>query len=336
MSDQGPSGEPNAEVDEFAGINPAPPRRNPVVALAVLALGGVLLWHLKADISYAFASKSPEELGEARNIGPNALGDNRYVTLKGQPDRRNALFIEPKGEKTRQSFFRLLGTDTRIFVRASDTTYSTKLEDRWTGRLRRFGALPWGNSLRKYYAEEVKSVRYLPLDLVRSHQNELKDRTGDPIHLSDTTPVFVDSMFPDQLVVTLSAEKFPTADDAKHELERLGIQVVAPLKNESGDFDFVVAAADKDKAAVIDKLEKADISFAAHQERKVVPWKELTALDSHVTNVSVEAPIKIADDAWVVTEDEAPSAFWWAPVMAALLMAFMAFNLWYLVRARRA
>src|SRR4051794_23122366 len=102
MSDQGPSGEAN-EADEFAGINPAPPRRNPVVALAVLALGGVLLWHLRADISYAFASKSPEELGEARNIGPNALGDNRYVTVKGQPDLRNALFIEPKGEKTRQT-----------------------------------------------------------------------------------------------------------------------------------------------------------------------------------------------------------------------------------------
>jgi hypothetical protein len=332
MSEQGAGG----EVDEFAGINPAPPRRNPVVALAVLALGAVLLWHLRADISYAFASKSPDELGEARNIGPNALADNRYVTIQGQPDRRNALFIEPKGEKTRQTFFRLLGTDARIFVRAADTTYRTKLEDRWSGRLRRFGALPWGASLRKYYSEEVKSVRYLPLDLVRSHQNDLKDRTGDPIHLTDATPLFVDSMFSDELVVTLSAEKFPAADDAKHELERLGIKVVSQKKNEGGDFDFVVAAPEKEKAAVIDKLEKADISFAAHEERKIVPWKELTALDSHVTNVSIEAPIKIADDAWVVTEDESPGSFWWAPVMAALLMAFMAFNGWYLVRARRA
>src|SRR4029078_747463 len=93
---QGESTTPGDDA-EFAGINPAPPRRNPVVALAVLALGGVLLSHQRADISYAFPAKSADELGEARNIGPTALGDNRYVTIKGQPDRRNALFIEPKG-----------------------------------------------------------------------------------------------------------------------------------------------------------------------------------------------------------------------------------------------
>jgi len=161
------------EVDEFAGINPAPPRRNPVVALAVLAVGALLLWHLRADISYAFASKTPDDLGDARNIGPNALADNRYVTLHGQPDRRNALFIEPKGEKTRQTFFRLLGTDTRILVRAADTSDRPKLQDRWSGRLRRFGALPWGASLRRYYAEEVQAARFIAID-------ELKQNLGKP------------------------------------------------------------------------------------------------------------------------------------------------------------
>jgi hypothetical protein len=54
------------EVDEFAGIQAAPPRRNPVLALAVLALGGFLVWHLRADIAYSFASKTPRDLGDAR------------------------------------------------------------------------------------------------------------------------------------------------------------------------------------------------------------------------------------------------------------------------------
>jgi hypothetical protein len=323
------------EVDEFAGIEAAPPRRNPVLALAVLALGGLVLWHLRADISYAFVSRTPEELGDARK--PGALADNHFVTVAGQPDRRNALFIEPKGEKSRQSFFRLLGSDTRLLVRAADSSGRDKLEDRWTGRLRRFSALPWGDSLRRYYAEEVIAARYLALDEVRpalaSHAASLRDRTGEPLTLSYTTMVHVDSLFPDELLVTLSGEKFPVAEDAQHELEKLGLKVLGPRKSEGGDFDFVVEA--KDKATVISKLEKAEIAFAAHQERKTVPWGELKTLDENVTSVSIDAPIRIADDAWVVTEDESPAAFWWAPALAALLLAFCAYNVWYLVRARR-
>jgi hypothetical protein len=340
------SKEVDAEVDEFAGINPAPPRRNPVVALAVLAIGGILLWHLRADISYAFTSRTPDDLGDARNIGPQALADNRHVTLKGQPDRRNALFIEPKGEKTRQTFFRLLGTDTRILVRASDTARKTRLEDKWTGRLRRFSALPWGASLRRYYAEEVIAARFLAIETVRdaiSKRNtpslKLRDRTGEPITLTPSTVMHVDSLFPEHLLVTLSGEKFPTADDAKHELEKLGLKVVAPRKSVDADFDFIIDAPQQPpaaRAAVIDKLEKAEISFAAHEERLTIGFGELANLDPHVASVSIEAPIQIADDAWVLTEDELPGMFWWAPVVAGLLLAFAAFNLWYLVRGRRA
>jgi hypothetical protein len=324
-----------SDEDEFAGIQAAPQRRNPVVALSVLAVGGFLLWHLRADISYAFQPRVPEDLGDARNV--KTLVDNRYVTMSGQPDRRNSLFIEPKGEKTRQSFFRLLGTDTRILVRAADTAGRDKLADKWSGRLRRFSALPWGASLRRYYSEEVSAARFLPLDGVRAalaqHPASLRDRAGEPITLSPTTPVHVDSLFPDELVVSLSNEKFPVADDAKHELEKLGIKVISPRKNE-GDFEFVVDA--KDKAATMEKLEKADIELFAHQERETVAWGSLSAVGEHVTSISVDAPIRIADDAWVLSEDEAPGTLMWAPIVAALLLAFCAYNVWYLVRARRA
>ncbi len=332
---------PADDVDEFAGIHPAPPRRNPVLALAVLALGGVLIWHLRADISYAFTPKVADDLGDARNVGPAALVDNRYVTLSGQPDRRNALFLEPKGEKSRQTFFRLLGTETRLLVRAADTATRAKIEDRWTGRLRRFGALPWSSALKRYYSEEVKAARFLPLDGVRKaltdHSTSLRDRAGEPITVDASTPVHVDSLFPDDLLVTLWAEKFPDATDARHELEKLGIKVVTPRKaTEAGDFDFIIAAPVAERAAVIDKLDKAQIGFAAHQERETIVWGSLKELGPQVAEVSVDSPIRIADDAWVLTEDEAPDAFLWAPIVAALLMAFMAFNVWYLVRARRA
>jgi hypothetical protein len=330
--------EGSQEVDEFAGIEAPPARRHPLLALAVLALGGVLLWHLRADVSYAFTSGTPDDLGDARSLGPAALSDNRYVTLRGQPDRRNSLFIEPKGEKTRQTFFRLLGTDTRVLVRAADSAGRSRLENRWSGRLRRLSALSWAPSLQRYYSEEVSAARYLPLAALRdgTHAGTLRDRSGESLQLTPATPVHVDSLYPNELLVTLSAEKFPNAADAQHELEKLGIQVLSPRKNPAGDFDFVVAAPAAGRAAVIDKLDKAEIGFAAHQERQTVPFSELRSPAPEVTAVSVDAPIHVPDDAWVLTEDEAPGGVWWAPVVAALLLAFMAFNVWYLVRTRRA
>src|SRR5205823_6281876 len=160
---------------------------------------------------------------------------------------------EPKGEKSRQTFFRLLGTGGRILVRAADSNGRVRLEDRWTGRLRRFSALPWGESVRRYFAEEVVAARYLPLEAVRaalaSHPPSLNDRVGEPVPLEPATPVHVDALYPDELLVTLSGEKFPAADDAKHELEKLGLKVLAPRTNPGGDFDFIVDA--HDKAAAI-------------------------------------------------------------------------------------
>jgi hypothetical protein len=324
--------------DEFAHITPTPRRRSPMVALAVLALGAVLLWHLRADLSYAFRPRTPIDLGDARSAG--ALEDNSFVTVRGQPDRRNALFIEPRGEKTRQTFFRLLGTDARLFVRAEDTARRAQLEDRWTGRLRRFDTQPWAPSLRAYYTNEVKAARYIAVGTLRlalrDHSSTLRDRAGEPLTLTPTTPVHIDRLFPDDLVVSMSPEKYPNADDAKHELERLGMTVKNARQTEKGaEFELVVGAPEATRAAVIEKLEKADLAFAAHQERETVPFGELSEPDATVKSISIDAPIVIADQAFVLTEGEAPSAYWWAPLLVAILVAFAAFNVWYLVRGRR-
>src|SRR5437764_15095057 len=106
------------EIDEDL-VNLPPPRRrrNPVLAGAGIALALLIGWHLRAEVRYAFRGGTPIELGNAHQ--PSAmLEDDRYVTLAGLPDRRNALYLEPRGEKTRQTFFRLLGTGSRTFVRA--------------------------------------------------------------------------------------------------------------------------------------------------------------------------------------------------------------------------
>src|SRR5262249_44495724 len=125
MSDEpaapGPPGEGD---DEFAAIPASRPGKNPLVAAAVIVLAALLCWHLRDDVRYAFASRTPTDLGDARSLSSRgaSLEDNRYVTVAGQAERRYALYIEAKGERGRETIFRLLGAGARLFVRASDTT----------------------------------------------------------------------------------------------------------------------------------------------------------------------------------------------------------------------
>jgi hypothetical protein len=338
--------------DEFAGMAPTPRRRSPVMALAVIGLAAVLTWHLRADLRYAFCGRAPGDLGDARTLAARgvALEDNRYVTLSGLPERRWALFIEPRGERERQSFFRLLGTGTRVLVRAADSTGRPEQADRWTGRLRRFDLLPYAQSLRDYYRKETTANRYLSLDalklLLAGKPVDLRDRAGEPMALGASEPLLLDVDYPGQLTLSLSKDKFPSEPDARHELDQLRLKV-QPAAPTDEDYRYTLTASQAERNAVIPKLEEKEIGFMPRHERYPVTRAQL-ALDgeqlrlpggaaiawSQLSAASVAAPIEIPADAFVLVEGEAPSAFWWAPAVVALLVAFAAFNLWYLVRAR--
>jgi hypothetical protein len=328
--------------DEFASVRPAPRPRSPVLAIAVIALGGLLIYHLRADLRYALHGRTPRELGDARAVAVNTLEDNSFVALRGQPDRRNSLAIEPRGARNRDHFFRLLGTSTHLLVRAADTARRADLDDRWIGRLRRFDTLPYAPSLRSYYADKVEAARFLGDDAItqlRAGRLDVRDRAGEPIALTATTPVALDLRDADQLRVAVPKDRFPTLDDARHEVEHLGIQVVSGEAT-ADEFELVIVAPLKDRNALIAKLDEKELPFAISESRLTVLAGEFAKQPklewSHVQAASVVEPIKIADDAFVLVEGEAPGGFWWAPLLAAALLAFMAFNLWYLVRARRA
>src|SRR6185503_12622327 len=76
--------------------------------------------------------------------GPDEI-DEELARIAPTPRRRSpvvalvviALSIEPRGQRDRETFFRLLGSDSRIFVRAADTSQRAGLGQSWTGRLRR-------------------------------------------------------------------------------------------------------------------------------------------------------------------------------------------------------
>ncbi len=356
MNEQPPAA---SDEDEFAGLAPPARRRRPVVALAVIALGVVISVHLIPDLRYAFRPRSPIELGEARALASGALTDNSYVALRGLPDRRHALTLEPGGAASRQDLYRLFGAGSRLLVRTADLGRRADPADRFVGRLRRFDALSWAEPLRSYY-RSLTAIHFLSLEAVRAAlaagSATVRDRTGAMVTLAAGDPLLVDVVFPDQLRVSLGRDRFASLADARHELERFGWKLgddpaaePAAGGRPAQPYRFIVEAPAAERDAMLARLEERQLRFATRTERVLTHFGELrgdsTQLKlqrlgpvrwSQVRGVGVPSPLEVAPDAFVLLEGEAPGALLWAPLLEAVLVAFMLFNLWYLLRPRRA
>jgi hypothetical protein len=351
MSDE-PSAPSPGDEEDLASLAPTPRGKNPLVAAAVIALACVIGWHLRDDVRFAFSSRTPADLGDARSLAARgaALEDNHYVTVSGQAERRYALYLEPKGVRARQTVFRVLGAPHGLFVVAAEDHVNPT--ERWSGRLRRFDAMPYAASLRKYYGTETEVTRYLALDALKAALSgggnaQLRDRMGEPLTVAADQNVVVDVAYPGELKVYLSKDKFPSLADAHHELDRMGL-TPSPGEETKDEFAFVVPMPDARKNEIVGKLSEQELAFQPREERFTIKRGELR-LDgeslqigarakapwAQVKAVGVPSPVDIGPEAFILVEGEAPSQFWWAPLILALLAAFAAFNVWYLVRAIR-
>lgn len=356
------------DAEEFARL-PPPPRRRPVASVIVMLLGGFVTYHLRTDIQYAFGRHTAAELGDARTLQTRgvALEDNRYVHLSGQPDRRNALYLEPRGDQHRQTFFRLLGAGGQVLVRALDTTDRADVADSWSGRLRRVDQLPYAPSLREHYEKKVTARRYLTpavLKQVLAGTSSVRDRAGEPLELGAEAVFSLDWNRADRLRVLLPKDKFAAADDAQKEVARMGLAVEADFPTLDA-YAVTVAAPAAERNSVIAKLDEKEFTWQAADARLVASRTKLVATDaglqivdgaviasdgaSHkpavlplvipwaeLTAASVEEAVKLPAAAFILSEGEDPASVWWAPAVAALLLALMLWNAAYLVRGRRA
>lgn len=275
----------DAVDDELLRLSVPLPRRHPSIAIAVLIVGGLLLFRLRADLQYALEDKSPRDFGNA----VSALKDGKldgavqgYVALRGLPDRRNALAIDPKGARGRTHVFQLLGTDSRL-VAVTPVLANAPASDEFRGRLVRFDDLSYADTLRGAWkqsqvlrAVDLSTLRALPPGPL-SNPPSLLDRAGRKMTLAAEQELLIDVLFEDDLRVLLSKDKFPSEADARYEVERLGLAhgpcvetktgygYVLRLPEKGPERQRVIAQADAQGMFIVHRIETYRVPAGAVQ-----------------------------------------------------------------------
>ena len=243
-----PAAQPQPPEDEFANVR-ARAGRHPALALGAAALALFIIFHVRADITYALSSAEPIDLGDAaatfatpaadgksrgRGVTPEALAQaaNHYVRLRGTPDRESALELDTKGSWVFTQFFRILGTGSRLFVHRRENPLPAVRaeEDRFEGRLIRFGDLSFETSIREYTATHVIATHFFAADVLRravaqapgAQTVTINDLAGDPVVLGPNDLLAIDVTVPEQIRISFPPDKYRHATEASSEVEKRG------------------------------------------------------------------------------------------------------------------
>jgi hypothetical protein len=335
-SDRGQAG----GVDEFAHIR-SPRTRSPLLALAAAALASFLVFHVRHELRYALSSSEPLDLGEARvTFSPRTTMtglDNRYVRVRGAPDRASGLEVDTKGSWTFSQFFRVLGTGDHLFVHRlpSPLPAASAEDDVFEGRLVRFGELPFEDAVRAFFSAHVAASHVFALaDLraalaaARGGALTLHDRAGDPVTLAPGDLVVIDVRRLDEVLVGLPRERFVDGAAARAEIERRGGAIVAakglvrvdaagatavgPLSLGDGPppverWTFVARFEGPDRDAALSALGELDRRVDIRDARETVK--------AHVSDLAV------VEDGLVVKTTRAERHLPWATIAAARTLA---------------
>ena len=242
-----PAPRPELPEDEFAGVR-ARAGRHPALALGAAALALFIIFHVRADVSYALSSSVPIDLGDASatfgapaetkprggGVSSEALAQaaNHYVRVRGTPDRESALELDTKGSWVFTQFFRILGTGSRLFVHRRENPLPAVRaeEDLFEGRLIRFANLSFEASIREYSATHVSATHFFAPDGLRRAVAQspgastvtVTDLAGDPVLLGPNDLLAIDVSIPEQIRISFPPDKFRHAVEASSEVEKRG------------------------------------------------------------------------------------------------------------------
>lgn len=151
-----PAGVPaEGQLDPDLVALAAPPQAQRLTALTVMAAAVVamlaLLVSLRDDMAYAFAVRTPTELGDVRNLAAHQLASNSYVSVGGVPTIARTVRFR-RGLSSAYVVFPLAGQRT-IYIQMPDDGGEGFVRSEYSGRLVTFA------SLGGRYAELAKVMR---------------------------------------------------------------------------------------------------------------------------------------------------------------------------------
>lgn len=235
-----PAAPAGAAPDEFAHIR-TPRTRHPLVLAGAALLAFFLIFHSRHELRYALSPTAALDLGDARiTFKPSVRVDgieNRYVRVRGTPDRESALELDTKGSWVFTQLFRVLGTGDRLFVHRPENPLPAfrAEEDAFEGRLVRFGDLSFVESIRAYFSAHVTATHVFPADELRralaatpaGPTTTLRDRAGDQVSLAAGDTLAIDVARPDEIRLGLPRERFATEADARAAITAQGGEVLS-------------------------------------------------------------------------------------------------------------
>ena len=352
------SGGGGAPADEFAGV-PSSRRRHPAVALAAAALAVFLVYQIHDDVFFALSHSEALDVGDARTLAATPVDKlplNQFVRVSGMADRESGVVLDTAGSWKFTQFFRLLGTQSRMFVsRVPDPIPVEQAEkDVFVGRLVRFRDLSYQAAIRKHFANRVIATHFFASAVIRDKVTAsrggpvvLADMLGEQVSLAPNDELSIDVARPTDMVVELPRAKVPDVAAARAAIENQGGTV----------FDEAVKAVDSKCIAVVatfpsqkrdpamQALSELDehVRFLPARARHIARIADVTVgQDSLQVNsagqgqvlpfaqilaISTLASVQIPDDALLLREGERPRDHLKVLIVAAFLLGFAVVNL---------
>ncbi|MCS6915827.1 MAG: hypothetical protein RMK29_02825 [Myxococcales bacterium] len=206
----------------------------------------------------------------------------------------------------------------------------------------------------------------LPVPLVH------RDRAGEPITLYADAELLLRVRFPDDVRVLLLKSKFPSEPDASHELRRLGLPAGPAVETRDGYGYVLRLPPGAGRHEALARIEAGGMLFQQRietfrvplsslhsapeglvipgperlgqpvryqvaadmpgrlvpqppSEHTRIPWEDLQA-------VEVAEALQLPANALILLDGESPDKLRWTLPVAALLLVFIGFNIWYLSR----
>ena len=262
-------------------------RRHPLIALAVIGMSAYLMTYAWRDLMFFFQPREPADLGEASAAlagGENL--DNRYVRLRGAPDRKRALLIE-RPISGFDSFFRLLGTKNRVFVQRYRQTRTTRRGVPYVhvGRVVRFDTLPYRKVIERYFEQTATEERTLTVDALAEARRDgagsslVRDTQGRDLRLQADQILWINYQYPSEWILQFSKAHFASAQAVASRLSELGLAAV-PDKESSRIFWRYVTLVDVARAKQLQSALNRPGQHASIVPRRLsytASWKQLRA-----------------------------------------------------------